>query len=175
MCETNCYRITAKSSENTYQYVQAIRRGNLDIAKMIKDGPTAYLVKQTAKWLPYNSSRKTEKLSVMKDILEHKCKQVLEFREALINSKSNKPVEATPGNYFWSSGLNKEDTLNTKTKYWFGQNKMGLLLTEIHSTLQDSSQIQGSQDYKKHKQSSLFSQKSVLKCKSAGNCESDSE
>ena len=175
MCEINCHGITAKSSEHAYQYVKAIRRGNLDIAKMIKDAPTAYLAKQTAKRLPYNSSWKTEKLSVMKDILEHKCKQVPEFREALINSKSNKLVEATPGDYFWSSGLNKEDTLNTKSKYWFGQNKMGLLLTEIRTTLQDNSQIQSSQGSKKHKQSSLFSQKSVHESKSAGNCASDSE
>ena len=81
------------------------------------------------------------KLSVMKEILEHKCKQVPEYRETLINSKSNKLVEATPGDYFWSSELNKEDMLNTNTKYWFGQNKMGLLLTVICSTLQDSSKI----------------------------------
>ena len=176
MCEINCHGVLAKSSEHAYQYVKAIRRGNLDVAKMIKDAPTAHLAKQTAKRLPYSRNWKSEKLSVMKDILQHKCKQVPEFREALVHSKSSKLVEAVPGEYFWSSGLSKEDTLNTKTKYWFGQNQMGVLLSEIRTTLLDSTQVQASQGSKKQNSKTLHvSQNSVNDRKSQASHESDSE
>ena len=173
MCEINCHGITAKSSEHSYQYVKAIRRGCLDVAKLIKEAPTAHLAKQAAKRLPYNANWKNEKLSVMKDILDQKCKQVPEFRDALINSKSNKLVEAVAGEYFWSSGLNKEDTLNTKNKYWFGQNRMGALLTEIRNSLRDGFQQQSSQGSRKNKPTSL--QTTANESKLGGNQESDYE
>lgn len=176
MCEINCHGIIAKSSEHAYQYVKAIRRGCLEIAKLIKDAPSAHLAKQAAKRLPYNTNWKNEKVSVMKDILEHKARQVPEFRDTLVNSKPNKLVEAVPGEYFWSSGLNKEDTLNTKSKYWFGRNQMGILLTEIRNNLQDGFHVQASQGSKKNnKHSLLFSQNPNNESKSSGNQDSDYE
>ena len=140
---------------------------------MIKDVSTAYLTKQTAKRLPCNSSWKIEKLSVMKDDTETQMQTSTRLQGSFNQFQSNKLVEATLGDNFESSGLNKE--YQTKTKYWFGLTKMGLFLTEISSNLEDCSQIQGSQGTKKHKQSSLLSQKSILECKSVGNCESNSE
>ena len=46
-------------------------------------------------------------------------------------------MEAVPWNFFWSSGLSKKDTLHTKTKFWFGKNQMGILLTELRDSIQN--------------------------------------
>ena len=73
----------------------------------------------------------------MKDILLSKYEQVPEFKKALIDSKQTKLVEAVPWDFFWSTGLSKQDTLNTKSKFWFGSNQMGLLLTEIRDSIPD--------------------------------------
>ena len=174
MCDINCHGIIAKSSEHAYQYVKAIRRGCLDTAKMIKEAPTAYLARQASKRLPYDPNWKNEKVDVMKNILEEKCKQVAEFRDVLISSKSRE-VEAVPGQLFWGSGLNKHDTLNTKKKYWFGQNQMGFLLSEIRSSLFQEFQTQSSSSNKKYKLSSLMPTTQSNEVKSVNNKESDSE
>ena len=173
MCDINCHGILAKSSEHAYQYVKAIRRGCLDTAKLIKEAPAAYIARQVSKRLPYDPNWKNEKVTVMKGILEEKCKQVPEFREALTNSKSNTLVEAVPGQLFWSSGLNKQDTLNTKKKYWFGQNQMGLLLSEICGSMLQEYQTQSSSNTKKHKPSSHASSSQSQVSRSVNNSDSE--
>ena len=136
-CEIKCHGIIAKSSEHAYNYVKAIRRGSPELAQAIKDAPTALLAKQVTKKLPFDPKWKDEKVQVMKDILSSKCEQVPEFKKALIDSKQTKLVEAVPWDFFWSTGLSKQDTLNTKSKFWFGSNQMGLLLTEIRDSIPD--------------------------------------
>ena len=87
----------------------------------------------------------------MKDVLSSKCEQVPEFRKALIDSKQSKIVEAVLWEFFWSTGLNKNDTLHTKTKCWFGKNQMGVLLTELRNSIQYF-QVQNKKTQRKKKQ-----------------------
>ena len=138
-CEFKCHGILAKSSEHAYNYAKAIRKGCPELAANIKDAPTAALAYNIAKRLPYDEKWDGEKVEVMKDILLEKCKQVPEFRQALTETKSNKIVEAVPGQFFWGSGLNKTDTLFTKTKFWFGKNMMSQLLMELRDSVLDNS------------------------------------
>ena len=49
-------------------------------------------------------------------------------------------MEAVQGEYFWGSGLNKADTLHTKSKYWFGKNQMGALLIQLRDSLNEQTQ-----------------------------------
>ena len=140
MCDIKCHGISAKSSEHAYHYVEAIRKGCPEIAANIRDAPTAALAKTTAKQLPYNSLWEDQKVSVMLEILGEKSKQVPEFKQALLDTKSNKLVEAVRGEFFWGSGLTKEETLHTKSKYWFGKNQMGTLLMQIRDNLQEHTQ-----------------------------------
>ena len=150
-CEIKCHGIIAKSAEHAYNYIKAIRRGSPDLAQAIKDAPTAYLAKQVAKKLPYDSKWKDEKVQVMKDVLSSKCDQVPEFKKALIDSKQNRIVEAVPWDFFWSTGLSKTDTLHTKTKCWFGKNQMGVLLTELRDSI-EGFQVQKKKTRNKKKQ-----------------------
>ena len=100
--------IIAKSAEHAYNYVKAIRRGSPEIAQTIKDAPTAALAKQAAKRLPFDPKWKDEKVQVMRDILSSKRDQVPEFKQALVDSKQNKIVEAVPWDFFWDIGLSKK-------------------------------------------------------------------
>lgn len=137
-CTINIHGINAKSSEHAYQYVKAIRRGKLDVAKRIESAPTAFLAKKTANELPFSETWAEEKLDVMTQIIEEKAKQVPEFKTELLETKSNSIVEAVTGNLFWSCGLNKHDTLNTKKRFWPGENHMGQLLTELRAQLKNN-------------------------------------
>lgn len=149
-CEINCHGILAKSSEHAYQYVKAIRRGELDVAKNVKDAPTAYLAKQAGNKLPYCKNWNNQKVDVMKDIVKEKSKQVPEFNDVLMETKSSTLVEAVAGEMFWASGLNKQNTLFTKKNYWFGENNMGRILMDLRTELLTSFTEPG----KKNKKSS---------------------
>ena len=147
-CQIRCHGIIAKSSEHAYNYVKAIRRGSPEVALAVKDAPTAALAKQAEKRLPFDPKWNDEKVQVIKDILIAKCDQVPEFHRALITSNKNKIVEAVPWDYFWGSGLNKKDTLHIKSKFWFGKNQMGNLLTEIRDSIQDGQNKSTRQQHK---------------------------
>ena len=118
------------------------------MAQAVKDAPTAALAKQAAKRLPFDPKWNDEKVQVMKDILIAKCDQVPEFQKALINSNKNKIVKADLWDYFWGSGLNKKDTLHTKSKFWYQTNQMGNLLTEIRDSIQDGQNKSTRQQHK---------------------------
>ena len=71
----------------------------------------------------------------MKQVLIAKVQSCSEFKESLVNSESNFLAEAVRGDYYWSTGLDKELLLNTKKKNWPGKNIMGKVLTEIRDSL----------------------------------------
>jgi len=73
----------------------------------------------------------------MKDVLAVKADQVPEFRQALLQSRGKKLVEAVKNETYWASGLDTQDTLHTKPEYWFGKNRMGELLMELRAKLQN--------------------------------------
>ena len=141
-CEINCHGILVKLSQHAYQYVKAIRSGDLETAQNIKNAPTAFLAKQAARKLPYNRCWKDEKYEVMKDIIIEKTKQVKEFKDYLMDTKSSILVETVYGDYYWSCGLNKDDAMFTKKTYWFGENQMGKLLMELRCNLLEANKHQ---------------------------------
>ena len=70
-------------------------------------------------------------MELMETVLEAKAKQVAELREELWQSQSNRLVEAVTGDFFWSSVLNKEETLNTKVRFRPGENQMhGIVINQ---------------------------------------------
>lgn len=138
-CDINIHGILAKSAEHAYQYTKCIRRGKLDIAKKVMNAENALAAKKLSRELPYDSKWNDQKAEVMYDIIVEKTKQVPEFKEELLSSKRT-IVEAVRGDFYWSSGLNKTDTLNTKLKYWPGENKMGSILMKIKTDILNAEQ-----------------------------------
>ena len=112
-------------------------------------------------------------MKVMKDIIEIKSKQVPEFKQALMDSKPNLLVEAVFGEMFWGSGLNKEDTLWTKKKYWFGQNKMGQLLSELRQTLLEGYQTVSKSQRRQNQENSQIPMDGHSKHSNANNSDSE--
>jgi predicted NAD-dependent protein-ADP-ribosyltransferase YbiA (DUF1768 family) len=67
----------------------------------------------------------------MNEIVEAKCDQVPEFREALQKAKKSSIfVEATYDDY-WASGIDREGTKRTHHSSWPGQNKLGEILANV--------------------------------------------
>ena len=86
------------------------------------------LAKDEAAFLPYNPDRAGIKETQMKQILQAKAKCWPEFRKELLKTENSILAEAVRGDYYWSSGLDRDLVMTTKKKYWPGQNVMGKLL-----------------------------------------------
>ena len=58
-----------------------------------------------------------------------------EFKNSLINSGNKRLVEAVKSDRYWSCGINPKEASTTKSKYYPGENRFGLLLEHVRSTL----------------------------------------
>lgn len=136
-CSLNVLGMNFNSVQQAYQYSKAIRRGQPDLATSIAEAPTPAIAKSKAKFLKFDPEWvKSEKRAVMADLLEAKADQVDEFKESLLSSNRSSIVDIDPGEYEWASGLNHEQTLHTKKKYWPGSNLLGIMLEELRVKLQ---------------------------------------
>ena len=130
-CELDIFGIKHKSAEHAFQYIKAVRCGDLDSANSIKDADDALSALQLGKKVKSNDQWESTKVTVMEEILENKCVQVPVFRDKLCTSKQSTTfVEATYNNE-WGSGLNRDGTCNTKPDHWPGKNKLGVLMKKI--------------------------------------------
>ena len=55
----------------------------------------------------------------------------------LLKTDNNVIAEAVRGDYFWSTGLDKDMVMTTKKRFWPGQNVMGKLLSELRTKLKN--------------------------------------
>ena len=75
------------------------------------------------------------KIGVMEEVLSQKITSCDEFKNSLINSGNKRLVEAVKSDRYWRCGLNPKEASTTKSKYYPGENRFGLLLEHIRSTL----------------------------------------
>lgn len=134
-CTINMHGLVGNSSEHIYQFVHAVRSGDPTITEKMRNAPNAPLAKRYSREIPYSETWEKDKVQVMKEILCEKAKQVPEFKAKLLDSKPLNMVEAVPGDYFWSCGLNKQDTLYTRKRNWPGKNTLGSLLMDLRAEL----------------------------------------
>ena len=128
---SDIFGIKHKSAEHAFQYIKAVRCGDIDSANSIKDADDALSALQLGKKVKSNDQWESTKVTVMEEILENKCVQVTVFRDKLCTSKQSTTfVEATYNNE-WGSGLNRDGTCNTKPDHWPGKNKLGVLMKKI--------------------------------------------
>lgn len=129
------------SVEHAYKHTQAINAGKPDMAAQIAAAANAAQAKAIAKSLPYNPQWEDRKEEVMRQILQAKLDQVQEFKYALRSSNKDALVGSAAGDYFWGSGLSSEHTRHTKQEKWPGENKLGVLLTELRSRMLEESAL----------------------------------
>lgn len=114
-----------------FQYIKAVRCGDLDSANAIAKADDALAALRLGKKVKSNDQWVSTKVSVMEEILENKCVQVPVFRDKLVTSKQSTTfVEATYNNE-WGSGLDRDGTRNTKPDHWPGKNVLGVLMKKV--------------------------------------------
>ena len=76
------------------------------------------------------------KIGIMEKILlEKNFKNCDDFKNSLINSGDKRIVEAVKSDRQWSCGLNPKGATTTKPKFYPDENRLGMLLEQIRSTL----------------------------------------
>nr|XP_011438753.2 uncharacterized protein LOC105336225 [Crassostrea gigas] len=130
-CELDICGVNHKSAEHAFQYIKAVRCGDLEAANTIKEADNALSALRFGKKVKVNQQWESTKVEVMQDILENKCVQVPMFQEKLRTSKQSTIFVEATFNDEWGSGLDRQGTLNTKPEHWPGSNKLGQLLKKI--------------------------------------------
>ena len=112
------------SVEQAYQFAKACHVKNTDIGKDIMDAQTASQCKEAAKKLPHSKSWQKKKVSVIEKLMNIKCNDSEDFREALL-ATGDKEITHNVGGPFWGTP---------------GKNQFGLILMDIRSELQSESE-----------------------------------
>ena len=140
-CELKAFGVTHRSSEHAFQYVKAVRSGDIPRANAIQSAPTALDAKRIGKTISASKSFEDSKLELMTEIIQAKFDQIPKFRESMSKAKKSGSVfvEATYDDY-WASGLDKSGTIHTRPSSWPGQNKLGEILATVADSRPSSKQ-----------------------------------
>lgn len=136
-CELNVFGISHKSAEHAFQYIKAMRSGDIPRATSIQSAATALDAKKIGKLIIPSPSFTEKQIAIMTEILEAKADQIPEFSDLLKKHKKSVFVETTYDD-FWASGLDKEATIHTRASAWPGTNKLGIIMSEIAGRLRRS-------------------------------------
>uniref|UniRef100_K1Q4V6 Protein sidekick-2 n=1 Tax=Magallana gigas TaxID=29159 RepID=K1Q4V6_MAGGI len=136
-CELNVFGISHKSAEHAFQYIKAMRSGDIPRATSIQSAATALDAKKIGKLIIPSPSFTEKRIAIMTEILEAKADQIHEFSDLLKKHKKSVFVETTYDD-FWASGLDKEATIHTRASAWPGTNKFGIIMSGIAGRLRRS-------------------------------------
>ena len=143
MCTISIYGHTFHSSEQAYQWKYTDYIGRNDLAQEILTTKTPEKAKEIASRVPRHMQKDWHsiKIGIMEEILLEKLKKCDDFKNSLISSGEKKIVEAVKSDRHWSCGLNPKDATTTKPQFYPGENRLGLLLEQIRSTLSGENNI----------------------------------
>ena len=131
-CTIHVYEKSFPSSEHAYQYAKALCHGQAKIAQDILKADNAWEGKKLGGKVVIEYLWNYLKVTVMQHIIRSKARCVPAYKQALLSAKST-IVEAVPGEYFWSCGLNKTEALWRNDRS--GKNIMGRLHMELRDQL----------------------------------------
>ena len=137
-CDLKLFGVNHRSAEHAFQYVKAMRSGDLPRASAIQVAKSALDAKKIGKQVVPSPSFSTNQTQIMTEIIKAKAEQVPVFAEYLKKHENNRVFVETTYDNFWASGLDKEATMHTCTDAWPGANKLGLIISEIASCLRQS-------------------------------------
>lgn len=87
-CELNVFGISHKSAEHAFQYIKAMRSGDIPRATSIQSAATALDAKKIGKLIIPSPSFTEKRVAIMTEILEAKADQIPEFSDLLKKHKS---------------------------------------------------------------------------------------
>lgn len=136
-CEIRVMGQIFSSAEHAYQHTKAINAKRPDIAEKIKGAEHAGTVKKIAGDIPFNPKWENRREEVMTKILQSKMDQNAPFRQELQESEDKTLVGAAAGDFYWGSGLPTQHTAYTKPERWPGKNKLGNILENLRTKLEE--------------------------------------
>ena len=158
-CDLKLFGVNHKSAEHAFQYVKAMRSGDLPRASAIQVAKSALDAKKIGKLVVPSPSFSTNQIQIMTEIIKAKAEQVPVFAEYLKRHENSHVFVETTYDNFWASGLDKDATIHTYVEAWPGANKLGRIMTEIASCLrQPPSSPQSPQPQSPQQQSPQSSQ-----------------
>lgn len=86
-CELNVFGISHKSAEHAFQYIKAMRSGDIPRATSIQSAATALDAKKIGKLIIPSPSFTEKRVAIMTEILEAKADQIPEFSDLLKKQK----------------------------------------------------------------------------------------
>lgn len=133
-CTIHVFGIHHRSAEHAFQYVKAIRCGDLSKATAIQAAETALDAKMISKTIQINDEFIDKQEKLMEEIVNAKYDQVEAFREILDKQEQSTLFAESVYDDFWGTGLNKAGTEHTDHRKWPGQNVLGQIFRKIVST-----------------------------------------
>lgn len=134
-CHLNVFGEKHKSAEHAYQMTKAIRAGDLEAAKKVREAGTALDAKRIGHTVKDPQGWHKEKETVMEEIVSAKVEQIPEVKAKLENSNSSTIFAEGTFDMQWGTGLDVDATLHTDHKKWPGENKLGKIYQRIASKL----------------------------------------
>ena len=130
-CDLNIFGVRHRSAEHAFQYVKAMRSGDVPRAAAIQSATTALDAKKLGSQVKPSESFLDEQVTLMTEIVEAKAAQCSEFRECLHKSKKSTVYVESTFDDFWASGLNEQETQCTNCDKWPGKNILGAIVMKV--------------------------------------------
>ena len=130
-CDLNIFGVRHRSAEHAFQYVKAMRSGDVPRATAIQSATTALDAKKLGSQVKPSESFLDEQVTLMTEIVEAKAAQCSEFRECLHKSKKSTVYVESTFDDFWASGLNEQETQCTNCDKWPGKNILGAIVMKV--------------------------------------------
>ena len=116
--------------------MQARYYGKMQLADEVRRQKSACAAKRLVRNLRTEVGWESERLDVMRHIIQAKLESVPEYRNQLVNTR-RVIAECVPGDNYWSSGLSKDLTVWCREENWPGKNIMGKLHMKLREDIID--------------------------------------
>ena len=143
-CTIDVFGVKHRSTEHAFQYVKALRCGDLPRATAIQEARTAIDARRIGKEITVSEQFQSKQTEIMTEILDAKAKQVKDFRGCFAEKRKQTVFAETTFDDFWGTGLDRTATLHTSRDKWPGQNTLGIILHNVASACTQRSSSQRS-------------------------------
>ena len=120
-----------QSAEHAYQFTKAIRSGDIDALKKVREASTALEAKRAGNTIKEPVEWETQKVTMMEEVIQAKAEQVSKFRDKLDSSNSKTTFGEATFDVFRGTGLDITGTTGTNSSKWPGENKLWFVVKKV--------------------------------------------
>ena len=130
-CSLEAFGVRHHSAEHAFQYVKALRCGDLPRASAIQAAQTALDAMKIGKQIRISEQFEAKQLDVMEEIIEEKMKQVNAFSDKLCKFPKGTVFAESTYDDFWGTGVDRDGTDHTQENKWPGKNHLGHIIQKV--------------------------------------------